>query len=107
MRLLDQVAVKGKVAGTRVYEVLGRQHEVTDQERAIATAQTEAFERYFKRQFSAAAAAFKRAGEMFLAERGYSDAAAELLEARCLDYAGQNPPPEDWNGTEVLKQKHF
>jgi adenylate cyclase len=106
-RPLDQVAVKGKASGTRIYEVLGRQGEVTERELAIAAAQTEAFELYFQRQFSVAAAAFKRTGELFLAERGYPDAAAEMLEARCLDYAGPNPPPEDWNGTEVLKQKHF
>lgn len=106
-RPLDQVAVKGKATGTRIYEVIGRMDETTDAERAFAEAQTKGFELYFERQFAAAATAFRTAADLFEAERGYPDAAALLLEARCFDYAGPNPPGADWNGTEVLKQKHF
>lgn len=106
-RPLDQVAVKGKEKGTGIYEVLGRAMETSDAEKAIAAAQTEAFDLYFERKFAAAAAAFEKTAELFEKERGYEDKAAVMLKARCLDYAGPNPPPEGWDGTEVLKQKHF
>ena len=107
LRPLDQVAVKGKAQGTRIYEVMGRKFDANDAERAIAEAQAEGFDLYLKRKFEAAAAAFKKTAEIFEKERGYADKAALLLEARCLDYAGPNPPPSDWCGTEMLKQKHF
>ena len=106
-RPLDQVAVKGKENGTKIFEVLGRMWDVSDAEKEFAESQSKAFELYFDRKFSSAAAMYKKTAEMFEAERGYEDAAALLLEARCLDYAGPNPPPTEWDGTEVLKKKHF
>jgi adenylate cyclase len=54
---------------------------------------------YYSRSFSEAAQKFKNA-LAFLP----GDFNAENLYNRCLDYA-VNPPPENWNGVEVMKTK--
>jgi hypothetical protein len=54
---------------------------------------------YYNRSFAEACGKFKEA-LVFLP----GDFNAENLRARCSDYAA-NPPPENWNGVEVMKTK--
>ena len=103
---LDQVAVKGKAQGTKIYECLGRVKDTSDDEKALVTKMNQAFHLYYDRKFVEAEATFHGVQELFQGIRGYEDAASKLLAERCSRYHAV-PPGVDWNGTEVLSQKHF
>ena len=69
--------------------------------------QKKGFEHYYAREFTQAIQAFDDAGQQWSdINGGGCDAAALLLKNRCTDMLA-TPPPEGWNGCEVLKQKHF
>ena len=106
-RPLDLVAVKGKKDGTAVFEVLGRRIDVTEEIKNLAKLQKEGFAHYYAREFTEAIKSFDDAGQQWSdINAGGKDAAAALLKDRCIDMLS-NPPPEGWNGVEVLNQKHF
>ncbi len=95
-RLLDTVAVKGKTKGVKIYTV----------KRALSAAETAAWpvhnqgmELYYRRSFREAAEKFREVHRLL-----GGDFNAENLFRRCADYAA-NPPPEGWNGVEVMKTK--
>jgi len=95
-RLLDTVAVKGKTKGVKIYTV---KRSITQTEAAAWTAHNQGMLLYYKRSFREAAEKFKEAYRLLA-----KDVNAENLFRRCADYA-VNPPPEDWDGVEVMKSK--
>ncbi|MDR2048761.1 MAG: adenylate/guanylate cyclase domain-containing protein [Treponema sp.] len=96
VRLLDTVAVKGKTRGVKIYTV----HRGLDGNEALGWAiHNEGMELYYGRAFTEAAAKFERV--LALIPGDYN---AESLLERCRDYA-VNPPPENWDGVEVMKTK--
>jgi adenylate cyclase len=99
VRLLDQVAVKGKKEPIRIYEVLGLAGEVSDQALAYARRFETALEHYFARRFDEAL----HACEALLVERP-EDVTAKNLVERCRIYK-ETPPPPEWNGTWVMTKK--
>jgi adenylate cyclase len=90
-RTLDRVAVKGRAGGVLVHELLGppgaRDDSVVRYEAALAA--------YFRREFAAAR-------EMLRDVR--DDGAARALAARCEAFEA-DPPPGDWDGTNVRTEK--
>ncbi|MCL2126808.1 MAG: HAMP domain-containing protein [Treponema sp.] len=95
-RLLDTVAVKGKTRGVKIYTV----------KRALSPAETAAWpvhnsgmELYYHRSFGEAAEKFKEAYRLLA-----KDSNAERMYRRCMEYA-VSPPPEGWDGVEVMKTK--
>jgi class 3 adenylate cyclase/HAMP domain-containing protein len=95
-RLLDSVAVKGKTRGVKIYTA----------KLALEAAEKEAWDmhnaamgEYYRRGFARSAELFAEVGR-----RLPGDYASSLLRERCLVY-GSNPPPEDWDGVEVMKTK--
>ena len=101
IRPLDVVAGKGKSQGTAVFEVMGRNGEVDDFAIGIQKLHDDAFTCYKNMDWDGAISKFTE-----VAEKRNGDVAAELLKARCLEMK-ENPPPDNWDGVEVLKQKHF
>jgi adenylate cyclase len=95
-RLLDTVAVKGKTKGVRIFTV---KKTLSPSEQKAWPIHNQGMKLYYKRSFNEAARMFKEA----LSILG-SDFNAENLYNRCNDYAS-NPPPEDWNGVEIMKSK--
>jgi class 3 adenylate cyclase/HAMP domain-containing protein len=96
-RHLDNVKVKGKKLGVKIYTV---KQEIGEEEKRAWALHDEAMELYFpKRAFTEAAAKFEQARALIP-----GDYNAESLLARCRDYA-VNPPPENWDGVEVMKTK--
>jgi class 3 adenylate cyclase/HAMP domain-containing protein len=96
VRLLDTVAVKGKTKGVKIYTV---RRSLSENEVQGWTIHNDGMELYYKRAFTEAAAKFEAA--LALIPGDYN---AESLLARCRDYA-INPPPENWDGVEVMKTK--
>jgi class 3 adenylate cyclase/HAMP domain-containing protein len=94
-RLLDTVAVKGKTKGVKIYTV---KRSLTQAEAAAWPVHNQGMELYYRRSFREAAEKFKEAYRLL------KDPNAENLYRRCAEYA-TNPPPEGWDGVEVMKSK--
>lgn len=105
-RPLDMVAVKGKTEPTIVHEVAGTIHENPLLEQGCIR-HAEAFSLYHAREFEKARDKFEEANALMEAlELTKDDEPSLLLCRRCEAYI-QNPPPDDWDGVERLKQKAF
>lgn len=93
-RLLDRVAVKGKVQGITIYELIS--------ERAPGSQHPSAFERYEQAFESYQRADFRTA--LALLENEATDPPSVVLASRCRDLI-ENPPPGEWNGVHVFESK--
>lgn len=98
-RELDRVRVKGKRIPIRIYELVGRSGEVSDEAHACINLWHEALALFHARQWVAAREGF----EAMLHERG-DDKACSLYIERC-DHYEANPPPEDWDGVTTFTSK--
>ncbi|MCL2809249.1 MAG: HAMP domain-containing protein [Treponema sp.] len=95
-RLLDTVAVKGKTKGVRIFTV---KKTLTENEQKTWSVHNQGMKLYYHRSFNEAALKFKEVLSILT-----EDFNARNLLDRCIDYA-KNPPPENWNGVEVMKSK--
>jgi len=95
-RLLDTVAVKGKTQGVKIFTV---KKSLPPAEQKAWQVHNQGMKLYYNRSFAEAAQKFKETLSMLP-----KDFNAENLYNRCVDYAS-NPPPEGWNGVEVMKTK--
>jgi class 3 adenylate cyclase/HAMP domain-containing protein len=101
-RLLDTVAVKGKTRGVRIYTV---KRALSQAEAAAWPLHNQGMLLFYKRSFREAAEKFKEAYRLLDKDTvGSKDPNAENLFRRCAEYAA-NPPPENWDGVEVMKTK--
>jgi class 3 adenylate cyclase/HAMP domain-containing protein len=95
-RLLDTVTVKGKTRGVKIYTV---KRALSQTEAAAWPIHSQGMDLYYRRSFREAADKFREVYRILA-----KDAAAESLYRRCADYLN-NPPPEGWDGVEVMKTK--
>ena len=95
-RLLDTVAVKGKTKGVKIYTV---KRALNQAEAAAWPVHNQGMELYYRRSFRDAAEKFREVYRVLA-----KDPTAESLYRRCADYLN-NPPPEGWDGVEVMKTK--
>jgi hypothetical protein len=95
-RLLDTVAVKGKTKGVKIFTV---KKSLSEAEENAWLVHNQGMKLYYNRSFSEAAEKFKEVLNILP-----GDFNAENLYNRCIDYIS-NPPPQDWNGVEVMKTK--
>jgi adenylate cyclase len=93
-RRLDRVAVKGKHQGVEVYELLGRRCDMAKRGQVIVRYE-QALEAYFDRRFAEALALLADAS---------GDGPSEVLAGRCRRLHAE-PPPSDWDGVYVAKEK--
>jgi len=95
-RLLDTVAVKGKTKGVRIFTV---KQSITPEEQKAWPIHNQGMKLYYTRSFSEAVQKFKEVLSILP-----DDFNAKNLYNRCTEYT-TNPPPENWNGVEVMKTK--
>ncbi len=95
-RLIDNVEVKGKTRGVRIFSA---KTAVTEAERQAWTIHERGMAAYFKRDFARAAVLFREVQQILP-----GDAPSQLMAERCALYR-TNPPPANWNGVEVMKEK--
>jgi len=95
-RLLDMVAVKGKTKGVKIFTV---KRGLSPNEQRAWPIHNTGMKLYYRRSFGEAAQKFKEALDLLP-----KDFNAESLYNRCREYA-VNPPPDNWNGVEVMKTK--
>jgi adenylate cyclase len=98
-RPIDVVAVKGKVRGVRVYELLALAEDGDERAVAIAAASTEALDAYLERRFEDAIAAWNR-----VLEYRAGDRAATILRDRAVAFVSAPPGPE-WTGVTIATEK--
>jgi adenylate cyclase len=96
VRLLDSVAVKGKTRGDRIYTV---KRSLDQAEKEAWEIHNAAMEEYYKRDFEKAIGLFRNV-QIIMPE----DYPSQLLMERCGRYE-KNPPPENWDGVELMKNK--
>jgi hypothetical protein len=96
VRLLDTAAVRGKTRGVKIYMV--KRSLLPEEEKAWAL-HNQGMELYYRRSFREACTKFQQTLELLPGDFN----AANLL-ARCTSYMA-DPPPEDWDGVEVMKTK--
>jgi adenylate cyclase len=95
-RHIDTVAVKGKTKGVRIYTTRKR---LDPGEAEAWDLHNQALALYYTRDFAAAEKSF---GELLAILPG--DKPASIYKERAIAFA-KNPPPEDWDGVEVLTEK--
>ena len=93
-RVLDIVAVKGKTAAIRIYELLGEKGQAQDRS-GLTAAYEAAFAAYLARDFAKALA---------LLQPHKGDGPSAVLCERCQAFL-QVPPPADWQGVYVSLSK--
>jgi adenylate cyclase len=95
-RLIDTVAVKGRAKGVKIYAA---KKTLNEQENQAWTLHNTAMERYYQRDFDQAIRYFQDVRKIFP-----EDYASQLLIERCQEFKA-TPPPPDWNGVEIMKEK--
>jgi adenylate cyclase len=95
-RLLDTVAVKGRTQGVKIYTARRR---LDPKEKEAWGQHNLGMAEYYERNFANAARYFKDVLKILP-----EDDDARLLLDRCLRY-GKNPPPESWDGVEIMTHK--
>lgn len=94
-REVDIIRVVGKAKPVVVYEIFGEKGEVAESELENLRIFEAAREAYKRREWD-------RARELF--RKLKADPLAELFAERCLSLKA-SPPPADWDGVYVLKEK--
>ena len=95
-RLIDTVAVKGRAKGVRIYAA---KKTLTEEENKAWTLHNTAMDHYYRREFDQAIRYFQDVRKIFP-----EDYASKLLMERCNQFK-VTPPPPDWNGVEIMKEK--
>lgn len=95
-RHLDTVAVQGKRTRVPIYTV---KRALSPAEAAAWPLHNEGMELYYHRSFREGAEKFREVYRLLS-----KDFNAETMFHRCTGYAA-HPPPEDWDGVEVMKTK--
>lgn len=99
-RFLGKVAVVGKSKDVKIYEVLEAETpEVYQKKKANKTVFEEGLAFYFDKKFPDASVKFSLALEMYP-----QDKAAKIYLKNCANYM-VNGVPENWSGTEIMKDK--
>jgi adenylate cyclase len=98
-RFLDVVAVKGRSEPLVVYEVLGAAGKLEPVRASVLDAYRHGIELYRSRRWAEASARFREA-----LERAPGDGPCALYLRRSLDLLA-SPPPAEWDGTYVAKNK--
>lgn len=99
VRELDLIRVVGRREAVRVYELLDRRGELTQDWQDILARYNPALELFRSRQFDDALQAFRSVLEI-----APDDGPARTYVQRCEHYLA-SPPPEDWDGVWQLTEK--
>jgi adenylate cyclase len=98
-RYLDLVIVKGRSTPVAVYQLMGRQGEVSDEQLQALAVYEEGSRLYASRDWLGAAAKFQEVLRL-----DPDDAPAALYLERC-EALMSDPPPEEWDGVYVMTHK--
>jgi len=98
-RLIDFVAVKGKVEPVRIYELIGERGDISPRRKETIKLFGRAIGAYLARSFDEALGLLAE-----LKTRDPNDAVVDLYIARCEAFKAE-PPPADWKGFHIFTTK--
>jgi adenylate cyclase len=107
-RPLGRIRVKGRSQAVPIHEILGLKEDVTDRAHECAGLFAQGLEKHYARDFAEAVGCFQRSAE--LEERipgrdpGVHDNPSLVYIAIARHYQAE-PPPGDWDGVYVMKEK--
>lgn len=98
-RELDLLQVKGKAKPIKVYELLGKNGDMPEEQKKALELYNEGLAFYHER-------AFKKAAEKFRKTAGLlpGDGPSQVYIERCENFMA-NPPPKNWDGVFVMTTK--
>ncbi|MDP2090918.1 MAG: adenylate/guanylate cyclase domain-containing protein [Candidatus Gracilibacteria bacterium] len=96
-RYLDKIRVKGKIIPIKIYELLGKKGEVTQDKLQIKYRFENATKLYLNREFV-------QAKEIFQSLLDIGDKAARIYLEMCEIYI-KNSPPDEWDGVSEMLSK--
>jgi adenylate cyclase len=99
IRPIDLVAVKGKNKPVKMFEVIKKMIDATDDEKYLVKTYAEALQAYFTQDFFTAAQLTDLLTSQFLA-----DGPSKTLKER-VEFFTKEPPADDWDGAWVMKTK--
>lgn len=98
-RKIDIVAVKGKVIGISIYELISSKEDMPTDLKTFLDLFNKALELYFNRNWEQAIKFFEKTKKI-----NPNDFPSELFIKRCNEFI-KKPPPVDWNGINFLHEK--
>jgi len=98
-RFVDRVYVVGRKTSVEIYEPLGEQERVSEEDQSFSRAYEEAWMMMHKYQFEEAEAMFAK----LVAERS-NDGPSSVMLLRCRNFI-KGPPPGNWDGVHRLTSK--
>ena len=98
-RMLDKAAVKGKKVPVRIYELVGKDGDVSDEKMKEIKLFEHGLQLYFKKEFEEARKYF-----LGVLKLNSEDGPAKVFVERC-EALIKNPPPQDWDGVFVMRTK--
>jgi adenylate cyclase len=99
IRPIDLVTVKGKNKPIKMYEVLKRMKDASEENKQLVVVFVKALRAYFARDFFTAAQLTDQLMMQFP-----MDGPSKTLNERAKHFS-KEPPPDDWNGAWVMKTK--
>ncbi|OVE75144.1 hypothetical protein BVX97_05510 [bacterium E08(2017)] len=98
-RELDAIRVKGRTHPERVYEIIGRNSDVADDERKKIELFSDGLKFYQNREWDKGIESFKQVLSV-----DPDDGPAKTYMERC-DFYNEKPPPDDWDGVWTMREK--
>ncbi len=100
LRPIEKVSVKGKTQSSLIFELLGLKSEASANTLQALTVYEKALSLFQNRQFAEAAKVFAEANLLF----GGNDSVSQILIQQSEEFQ-RTPPPDNWNGTIVMREK--
>jgi len=108
-RPLGRIVVKGRTQAVPIYEIVGLKEDVTDKTRECIALFEQGLKKYYARNWNGALELFAKSRELEPNVPGVtpgvvSNPSLVYLE-KVVPEAIETPPPEDWDGRYVMKEK--
>ena len=107
-RPLGRIVVKGRAQAVPIYEITGLKEHVTAQTLECIAIFSSGLERYYARDWEGALALFRRSAELEPNVPGKTPGVSSnpsLVFIGIVEHYRQEPPPPEWDGTYVMKEK--
>ena len=107
-RPLGRIVVKGRSQAVPIHEVVGLKEHVTDSTRECIGLFSQGLARYYERDWAGAEAFFRRSSALEPNQPGQSPGVSSNPSLVFLDITAHyaaHPPPDDWDGVYVMKEK--
>ncbi len=107
-RPLGRIVVKGRTKAVPIYEIVGLKEHVSDKTRECLALFEQGLTKYYDRDWDGALALFAKSSELELNVPGVTPGVVSnpsLVYIDITEHFKVEPPPENWGGVYVMKEK--